>query len=101
MVADGDNDKAKTVKLLMALAEEGNAQRMQEALNDWYSADKKDYRNFVEKYSLGEALKHQGNKLNLMKRWCDDMSITFTPTIFFDGYQLPSVYAIQDIKHLI
>lgn len=99
---DSDNDrKAPPVKHLMAIAEKGDAEMTKQALDDWYSAAKKDYAVFAAKYPMNGASKTKGHQLKKMKAWCEKTEISFTPTIFINGYQLPEVFAIADLKYIL
>lgn len=102
MVTNDENDyRSKPVKHLMALYEKNNLVLIREALDDWYGADKKDYTAFAAKYFLDGELQKQGRKLEAMNSWCNKMEISFTPTIFVNEYQLPSIYKIEDLKYLV
>ncbi len=98
---DEKDIKALPVKHLMAIYEKGDAALIQTALDDWYGADKKDYEAFSRKYPLDDELNSQGGKLEAMDSWCKAIGISFTPTIFIDCYQMPEVYKIEDVKHLV
>jgi protein-disulfide isomerase len=99
---DDENDiKAKPVKHLMALYEKQNNSLIRKALDDWYGADKKNYEFFAAQYLLNRELHTQGNKLETMSKWCKETSVSFTPTFFVNGYQLPEPYKIDDLKYLL
>nr|MBA3285724.1 thioredoxin domain-containing protein [Nitrosopumilus sp.] len=100
MVADDENDKSKTVKHFMALYEKNDTELIKKALDFWY-ADNKNYNDLSNKYFLNGELKSQGIKLNSMKKWCDETNISFTPTFFLNGFQLPNTYNIRDLKYLL
>lgn len=85
----------------MALYEKNDVDLTRKALDDWYLADKKDYEIFAEKYPLEGKLQHQGVKVDAMDEWSKQTAITFTPTFFVDGHQLPELYKIGDLKHLL
>ncbi|MEO9210971.1 MAG: hypothetical protein ABI208_07725 [Ginsengibacter sp.] len=51
-------------------------------------------------YLNGELLK-QGDRIEAMKRWCNAINITFTPTISIKGYQLPNIYTIEDLQYFL
>ena len=98
---DDEKDiKANPVKHLLAIHDKGDQQLMHQALDDWYLADKKDYDVFASNYKLNGELNAQGEKLQIMKEWCDQVNIEFTPTFFINGYQLPEQYKIEDLKYL-
>jgi uncharacterized membrane protein len=98
---DEKNDASKIVKHFMALYEKGNPELIKNALDDWYNAEKKDYEVFAAKYQLNGELQKQGKKLESMSKWCNDTGISVTPTFFVNGHQLPEVYKVEDLKHLL
>lgn len=99
--ADGKDVKAKPVGHFLAIDEQGNKKKTQQALDDWYHADKKDYEVFAKKYPMNDDLEKQNNKIKAMRKWCDAESITATPTIFINGYQLPKEYSIEDLTEVL
>ena len=48
----------------------------------------------------GELLQ-QNNKIENMDKWCKATGISFTPTIFINGYQLPDAYSIEDLQYFL
>lgn len=98
---DEHDMRALPAKHLLAIAEKNNEVKTKQALDDWYSADKKDYDMFAEKFPMNGELKMQGSKIEKMKDWCDKVEISFTPTIFFNGYQFPDAYSIGDLKYFL
>jgi uncharacterized membrane protein len=102
MVPDNETDiKIPPVKHLLALAEKKDSQLLKTALDDWYLNKKKDYNLFAAKYPLNGELDRQTSKLRSMHEWCKTLEITFTPTIFLNGYQLPANYNVTDLKYLL
>lgn len=96
------NEKTESiVRHLLALDDKRDAKLMSKALDDWYGADKKEYEIFAEKYKLNGELKLQDEKLKAMKDWVNEIKIDFTPTFFVNGYQLPGLYKVEDLKHLL
>jgi uncharacterized membrane protein len=97
-----ENDRAsKPVKHLLAIAAKQNLQITEEALDDWYMADKKKYEIFAAKYPMNGELNEQTTKLDLMKQWCDAAEIAATPTIFINGKRLPETYSIEQLKNIL
>jgi protein-disulfide isomerase len=86
---------------LLAIAAQGNAALTQQALDDWYLTDKKDYEVFAAKYPLKDELQQQGNKIEAMDKWCKITDIQYTPTIFINGHQLPDVYDMEDLSYFL
>lgn len=99
---NGENNLAqKPAKHLLAIAENSDSNIIHQAFDDWYLADKKDYNQFAKKYPLENTLNNQNQKLENMSQWCKAMQIDFTPTIFINGYQMPHVYTVADLKYLL
>ncbi len=97
---EGDIKKAP-VKHLMAIAEKGNERQTKQALDDWYLPEKKDYAVFAARYPMNGELKNQEEKIEAMNNWCNKAQIVFTPTFFLNGYEVPSIYSINDLKYLL
>ncbi|MFC1226221.1 vitamin K epoxide reductase family protein [Pedobacter sp. BG31] len=96
-----DNDlRNKPVKHFLAIYET-NKVLTKDCLDDWYTTPGKNYDHFAAKYQVNEHLNRQSEKIDEMNDWCKKMNIDFTPTIFFNGYQLPESYSITDIEHFL
>lgn len=93
----------KPVSHLLAFAQQNNinSSAIAKALDDWYSADKKDYTLFAKKYEIGDELLRQGNKIEAMDNWCKEMNIKHTPTFFINGHELPDAYDVEDIQYFL
>jgi uncharacterized membrane protein len=98
---DEGDKKAPPVKHLLAIAGKGSEQLTQQALDDWYLPEKKDYEVFAAKYPMNGELKQQDDKVNAMHNWCNKTEIAFTPTFFVNGYQLPEMYSVSDLKYFL
>ncbi len=97
-----DNPLVKPVKHLLAIAENNNNETItKKALDDWYMAETKDYELFAAKYPMNGELLKQDDKIEAMDKWCNAMKISFTPTIFINGYQLPNAYRIEDLQYFL
>ncbi|GAB3503591.1 vitamin K epoxide reductase family protein [Emticicia fontis] len=89
------------VKHLLAIAAEGNINKTQKALDDWYLNVSKDYDTFLAKYPINGELYEQGVKIEAMSAWCDKAHVTHTPTIFVNGYRLPENYNVEELKYIL
>ena len=98
---DEKDIKNKPVKHLLAIQEKYGKELVTKAMDDWYNADKKDYDAFAAKYPMNGELQLQNKKIEYMSEWCKEIDIQFTPTFFINGYQLPDIYNIGDIKYLL
>ena len=100
--SNNENDRtSKPVKHLLAIAAKQNLKLTEQALDDWYLADKKDYDVFAAKYPMNGELIAQESKIDLMKKWCDEAEIAYTPTIFINGRRLPEIYSINELKNIL
>jgi len=95
-----ENEAYKPVAHLLKIASQ-NENAIRQALDDWYLIDEKNYDVFAMKYPLNESLEKQGVKVNAMYDWCEKMNISFTPTIFINGQQMPEVYNIDDLQYFL
>ncbi len=95
------NPALKPVRHLLAVAAEGNDTKTRQALDDWYLPAEKDYEVFAAKYIMNGELGRQGDKVEAMDKWCTANDITYTPTIFINGQQLPDAYSIEDLQYFL
>ncbi|UOY04905.1 DsbA family protein [Muricauda sp. SCSIO 64092] len=96
-----DDIKAKPVGHFLAIDGQGDKEKIQKALGDWYLTDIKDYDAFAQKYPMNGELREQHEKIRAMKQWCDTEKITYTPTIFINGHELPKEYSIEDLGEVL
>lgn len=97
-----ESDKrAVPARHLLAIAQKGNEEMTMQALDDWYLTPKKDYTVFANKYPMNGELKQQLPKIEKMREWCDQTKISFTPTFFVNGYELPEQYNITDLRYFL
>jgi len=101
--------KTPPVKHLLAIAEKNEETIVQQALDDWYLPDTKDYEAFSAKYPMNGELQQQNAKIEAMKDWCDKTGINFTPSFFVSipgnngpailYFKLPEIYNVADLKY--
>lgn len=95
-----ENKLYKTAIHLTALASYAPS-IIEEALDTWYHDEKKEYEMFADKYPLnGEIEKEKANMDNMIT-WCKENTISYTPTIFFNGHELPSAYDLEDVQYFL
>lgn len=95
------DSRAAVTKHLLAVAERGDASQTLKAVDDWYGAERKDYKTFAAKYPMNGELKRQGDKIEAMDKWCKESMVSFTPTIFINGKRLPENYNAGELKHIL
>jgi len=100
---DFDHPAFQPTAHLMALSGQGNDEGLiKKALDDWYSTGNNDYKRFAAKFPVtNSSLNDQYNGIEAMYQWCKSMKITYTPTIFINGYELPPDYNIQDLYYFL
>ncbi|MBC7652669.1 MAG: thioredoxin domain-containing protein [Deinococcales bacterium] len=99
---DADDHRNKPVKHLLALQQLHGQSVASKAMDDWYNAPKKNYEIFAAKYPVAsEIFEQQNDNVEDMKVWCENINIQYTPTFFINGYQLPEIYSIGDVKYLL
>lgn len=98
--SSNENDfKTPPVRHLLAIAEDNEEPVVKGALNDWYLAKEKNYQVFANKYPIAAQLLRQDGKIEAMQNWCEQTQISYTPTIFVNGQQLPEMYTVEDLKY--
>lgn len=89
------------VKHLLAISDKDDKHLTEQALDDWYFAEKKDYAKFATKHPINNDLKKQTENVKAMHDWCKETEIQFTPTFFINGNQLPEIYSIADLQYFL
>jgi thiol-disulfide isomerase/thioredoxin len=97
----GDEVRIKTIRHLLGIASQGDLEKTRQALDEWYGQDIKDYEAFAANYPLNGELAKQESKIKAMQDWAEQEHITHTPTIFINGYELPSTYLVEDLKYVL
>ncbi len=85
---------------LMALKQKSNPAKLKEALNDWYSGPKRNYQTWSEKHPVTFS-----DELDVLlteqKEWANRYEITQTPTILINGYKMPLIYQLHELKYML
>lgn len=99
--ASGNDEDITTapVQHLLAIQEKYGIAGVNEALDAWYMSPNKDYEAFASKYPMNGELKQQKDKIAAMYKWCGEMKIRATPTIFINDKELPDHYSVKDLKN--
>jgi uncharacterized membrane protein len=97
-----ENDtRTMAVKHLLSVAAKGETKETVQAVDDWYSAEQKNYEKFALRYPMNGELKQQDAKIEAMDKWCQDAAITYTPTIYVQGKRLPDTYRVEELKNIL
>lgn len=95
-----DDSRNLPMKHLLGIADVLGEDVFKQALNEWYAGDRFDYNKFISKYSFLNMDKHE-KKITDMNAWCKKSHITYTPTIYINGYRLPQQYDVEDLKYCL
>ncbi|WP_165042838.1 vitamin K epoxide reductase family protein [Dysgonomonas sp. ZJ709] len=78
-----------------------NKEQVMGIYQDWFENGKYDTKNFIQKYNINIDDENINEELEKHKSWIEKAQITTTPTIFINGYKLPTYYSIEDLEFLI
>ena len=91
------SEKLKVARRITQIYESKGAEAALEAMNAWYH--NKEYEKWNKSFP-SEDLEVDAI-LGKQKEWCQNNDIKYTPTILFNGRELPKQYNIEDIKYLM
>jgi len=96
-----DDYRNLPVKHFLAIDQKGDKELLYKSLNDWYLMEEKKINVFKENYPVDKELLNETSKIKAMDEWCEKVNIAFTPTFFINGYQLPEMYNVSDLKYFL
>lgn len=91
----------KAVAHFLAIQKKYGNELAHTALYEWYSSSKKDFGTFARRFVVDSPIDEQDNQITDMNKWVDTMQIRITPTLFFNGYEFPSAYNIEDLSLIL
>jgi len=68
-------------------------------LTDWYRRGKNNLEEFYNQHPFDQQDKMMLSEFQKQKHWISETKIAATPTILFNGYELPENYLVEDLKH--
>jgi uncharacterized membrane protein len=96
-----DNDiRTPVSRHLMALNGLTDKTIIKHALNDWYEQKQQDYKEWAKVYPI-KVNEADYQCLDKQKVWCQTAEITFTPTLLLNGYRLPDLYQLPDLRYML
>jgi len=96
-----ENDlKTPVSRHLMALNGLTDKNIVKHALHDWYEQKQKDYKEWAKIYPVA-VTEVERDKLDKQKDWCQTAEVTFTPTLLLNGYRLPDLYQLPDLRYML
>jgi uncharacterized membrane protein/thiol-disulfide isomerase/thioredoxin len=96
-----DHDiKTPVSRHLMALNNSADKALVRQALNDWYGQKQKNYEAWAKVYPA-ELQETEFYKIDRQHEWCKKAEVTATPTLALNGYRLPDLYQLTDLKYML
>ncbi|SHM55080.1 cysteine peptidase family C39 domain-containing protein [Mucilaginibacter sp. OK098] len=92
--------KTPVSRHLMALNANPDKTIVKQALHDWYEQKQKSYEAWAKVYPV-QLVEADFHKLDKQKTWCEMAEVTFTPTMLLNGYRLPDLYQLPDLKYML
>jgi uncharacterized membrane protein len=71
-----------------------------DALDFWFNMEEREYKKWALFYPVDKIDPETSKIVNAHDYWCYRSEISETPTIFINGYKLPDVYQLEDIKRI-
>ena len=79
-----------------------NGADMERILSDWYADPLKDKDKFEQVYPVSHKdVAWNKDNADRMFKFCEDVKIMGTPTIFINGHELPDYYRINELQYCI
>jgi hypothetical protein len=84
----------------MALNDLADKTIVRKALHDWYEQKQKNYDAWAKVYPV-ELKESEYYKIDRQHAWCELAEVTATPTMLLNGYRLPHLYQLPDLKYML
>ena len=75
------------------------AEQMTSILHEWYAQPH--FKNWLENTAAAPITEAGAEQLELHQRWCELAGVSATPTIFFNGIEIPRYYTMAETKRLL
>ena len=72
-----------------------------EVYRDWYESGKNEINEFVKKHNIDYSHPEIEEEFHRHKMWKENSRLSATPTILYNGYELPDMYKIEDLKYFL
>jgi thiol-disulfide isomerase/thioredoxin len=94
-----DKELEESSKLFIAIYQRNNIPNFLSFLKEWYETGKNNREAFYEKYPFNRQDETLISDFQRHKNWLNETKIRTTPTILFDGHELPDKYKVEDLKY--
>ena len=92
--------KTQVSRHLMALNDLPDKTIVRKALHDWYQQKQKHYDAWAKVYPV-ELKESEYHKIDSQHAWCQMAEVSATPTMLLNGYRLPDLYQLPDLKYIL
>lgn len=89
-----DDMRTEAVTYLLRLLSGKSAEFKRAVLHDWYAL--MNLQQFSLQHPL-DSLQEVDDELRQHQQWIDDARVSFTPTLFINGYEMPKEYTAEDL----
>jgi thiol-disulfide isomerase/thioredoxin len=89
----------KSSKLFIAMYHQKDIPAFLSFLDDWYKNGKNSREEFYGKYPFNREDEALLSEYQRHKDWINETKIRATPSILFNGYELPEQYRVEDLKY--
>lgn len=76
-----------------------NKSNWEEIYGNWYESGKSNISTFIDKFDILYNSTQVNDEFELHEKWVNASKIYATPTIIYNGYELPDKYTIEDLKY--
>ena len=85
---------------LMALNNLKDSLLLKNALNDWYKGSKRNYKDWAKQYPVSFTTELDSTLIE-QEEWVKAGNITQTPTTLINGFKMPLVYQLSELKYML
>lgn len=88
-------------KFLIASYLNGGPDFAKDLFNRWFTSERYEIRNTYAKYSFNLNTKDVLDEQQKHEKWSKQNKVSLTPTVLYNGYILPDIYNIDDLRLLL
>lgn len=92
-----DDKRGIVAKIILSLPTHQQA----EALHQWYKNEERNIEKWQKQLNATIENKKAESIISQHELWCEIAKIEATPTLFLDGYKIPELYRIVDLKGVL
>lgn len=89
----------KSARFLIAVYQQERHEDVERIYNEWFEGKKYLGETYITKFGFDLNSKEVNYELRKHNEWHHKNKLTATPTVLINGYRLPEMYKIEDMKH--